>query len=217
MVRIFSLAFVAAGTQLPSASAAVTCEKAAQWTSGFDTACQTDCGASACHDFLSVQVDEYIAAIQTCTGDYADYAAYVADPANHEELRMTFLGIATVCGVEVDLELSSCEVGYLIVLGIGANCPKVCGDEEELRPCAEDECERTPDSCAASGEGRCQKYLDKWSNMDDVKTAIDGATCINSEFAVYAGHSDLVVAALSVIEKECSGICMEEGDDDFTC
>jgi hypothetical protein len=193
----------------------VTCETAAQWASGFDTACQTGCGASACHDFLSVQLDEYQAAIETCTGTNAGYAAYVKDPKALEELRMSFLYTAMKCGVEVDAKLSKCEHGYLMVAGIDANCPKACGDDEGLRPCAEDECEHTPDSCGASGAGKCRDFLGKWSNMDDVKAAIGGiATCVG-EFKVYAGYADQVVPYLGVLAMECTGNCEKEGDDNF--
>jgi hypothetical protein len=218
MVRIFSLAFVVAGTQLPSASAAVTCETAVQWISNdsFDTACR-ECGAPACRDFLSVPVDEYLAALATCTGVYQGYATYVADPVNHEDLRISFLGSATTCAVEVDAELSSCEFGFLMIHGIDANCPKACnaGDDEGLRPCAEDECEHTAESCGSSGPGRCQAFLGQWSNMDDVKAAIAGiATCVG-QYKAFAGYADQVVPYLGVLAKECSGNCDKEGDADF--
>lgn len=219
MVRIFSLAFVVAGTQLPP-TIAQTCEEAAQWLSVIDTACKndndsSDCSATECQSFLSLQADEYITALGTCG---------LANSVEHREhLRISVLETATRCGVEVGFELTTCEVGMEMIFGIDANCPKACSaceencDNEVLRLCEENECSRTPDSCAASGEGKCQEFLDKWSNKDDIKAAMAGMATCTSDFKTYVGYSDLVVQTFEVLGKECNGICGEDdkGNNDF--
>jgi hypothetical protein len=198
-----------------------TCHEAVQWISpAIDTACKNDdgtyrCSSAECQVFLYGPVNEYTSALKTCSGAYAEYARL------HDVIRVSLLSTATMCGVELGFELTSCEVGIQMIMGIDANCPRACSDCEEdcddevLRHCEEHECERTPDSCAASGEGKCQEFLDKWSNRDDILAVVaDTATC-TSGFEAYAGYSDLIVHAFEVIEKECGGIC-EGGNDDFT-
>ncbi len=77
--------------------------------------------------------------------------------------------------------------------GIDANFPQACSaceensDKELLRPCGEHECSRTPDSCAALGEGKCQKFVDKWSNKDDITAAMASIATCESKFAAYVG------------------------------
>ncbi len=143
-----------------------------------------------------------------------------------EELRISFLETATRCGVEVGFELTTCEVGMQLIFGIDANCPKACSDckenceNEVLRLCEENECSRTPDSCAASGMDKCKEFLDTWSNEDDIKAVMAGFATCTSGFAAYVGYSDLIVQTFDVMEKECNGICgddaEDEGNDDFT-
>jgi hypothetical protein len=209
--------------ELPSASAA-TCEEAVQWISpGIDTACKNDdgsyrCGAAECHGFLSVQVEEYTEALKTCSGAYADYADL------HDMLRLSLLETATNCGVELGLELTSCEVGMQMMFGIDAYCPQACSDCEEdcndevLRPCEENECSRTPNSCAASGLGKCPEFLDKWSNKDkdDIKAVMAGMATCPAAFTGFAGMSDLIIQHFKVMKEQCNGICGDEGNDDFT-
>jgi hypothetical protein len=225
MVRIFSLAFVIAGTQLPP-TIAQTCEEAVQWYSVIDTACKndngsSDCSATECQSFLSLQADEYITALGTCSLANSGYASLVE---RREELRISVLETATRCGVEVGFELTTCEVGMEMIFGIDANCPKACSvceencDNEVLRLCEGNECSRTPDSCAASGEGKCQNFLDKWSNEDVIRAAMAGIATCTSDFKTYVGYSDLIVQTFEVLGKECNGICGEdedEGNNDF--
>jgi hypothetical protein len=191
-----------------------------------DTACKnddgsSDCGAAECIGFLSVPVDKYITALGTCSLDYAGYATLVE---HREYLRMSFLDTATKCGVEVGFQLTTCEVGFHMVVGIDANCPKACSDCEEncddevLRPCEENECSRSPDSCAASGMGKCKEFLDAWSNKDDIKAAMAGFATCTSEYSTFVGYSDLIVQTFDAVKKQCNSDCVteDEGNGDFT-
>ena len=174
--------------------------------------CAADtCGTEACAEFMSVD-DAALAACEEGLASCEDGFLMSG------QLRALLVLIAPMCGVATGLTATHCDQGTAVVLNFETACPRVCSEDGEALPqCGEDQCERTPGSCALSGEGACASFLDDF--LDGAEKFVENiGTCTNGlEVCAQMGADSLREMAGSM-ERQCeSEQSYGDDDDDDAC
>jgi len=181
------------------------------------------CGASAapaCGPALTemskVDFDKVIAALASCTGEFAPYAAYAqygADYAAH-----AIRDIASKCGYDESIldpsifpAKGSCahSIGLLAVFD---RCPEACEDDTDEpleageRYCKAGESPRSPSVCGATVAPECGLALTEMSKAD-LDMMVKGLASCTGQFAQYAAYAqygaDYIRMAIRDIARTC--------------